>query len=166
MVAFIWSISHLTLSSSSSQTQQPLRVLPRSTKTSAAGTCQVWRPWRPVSLSLPIIDSGGSLLFYLVHFTSDPFFFLLPKNPAFNGAQMFNADLSKWDVSQSRMGGSKSFLAIVDIDSCGPWLFLFGPFHILTFFFDFQTQQPLMVAPLSMYASLRSFKDFSWRRRR
>ena len=35
---------------------------------SASGSCQVWRPWNAVSLALPIVDSCGPLLFYLVHF--------------------------------------------------------------------------------------------------
>ena len=133
---FIWSISHLTLSFSFSQTQQRLWVLPRSTSTSASGSCQEWQGWITVRLALPIVDSCGRLLFYSINFTSHPFFFLLPNTTAFYGASSFNADISNWVVSSvTTMYGSKSCLAT-------GWLWwsfvvLFGPFHILhvPFFF-------------------------------
>ena len=79
-VVFIWSISHLTLSSFSSQTQQPFLMLKRSTPTSASGTCQERRTWMPVSLSLPIVDSGGSLLFLFGPFHIWPFLLSPPKH--------------------------------------------------------------------------------------
>jgi len=56
-------------------TQQPFTVLLCSTPISATGSCQVWRPWAIVSLSLPIVDSCGPCCFIwsISHLT-----FLLP----------------------------------------------------------------------------------------
>ena len=96
-------------SSSSSQTQQPFMVLPRSTRTSARGSCQVWRTCTKVSLSLPIVDTFVILIgpFHIL-----PFFFLLPNTTAFQDASSFNADISQWVVSSvTSMYRSTSFLA-------------------------------------------------------
>jgi surface protein len=61
---------------------------------------------------LEISDSGGPLLFYFIHFTTDPFFFLLTNTTAFKNAAAFNADISQWVVSRvTNMEGSKSFIA-------------------------------------------------------
>ena len=128
LCCFFWSIFTPYTSSSFSLTQQPFVVLPRSTAISASGTCQVWRPWNKVSSIVDI--SGGPLLFYLVHFTSDVFIFLLPNTTAFNRASSFNADISNWVVS-SVTNMRISTLPIVE--SGGPLLFLFGPFHIWPF---------------------------------
>jgi len=74
------------------------------------------------------------LLFYFIHFTSDPFFFLLSNTTAFLWARKFNADISKWDVSSVKtLKQSKSCLEISD--SGGPLLFYFIHFTSYTFFF-------------------------------
>ena len=110
---FNWSISHLTFSSSSSQTQQPFKVVPRSTPTSATGSCQVWQPCNTVRLALPIVDSFGSFVAYLVHFTSYFSSSSSQKNTiAFHNAKAFNANISNWVVSSvTSLSNSKSFLA-------------------------------------------------------
>ena len=107
----IWSISHLTLSSSFSQTQQPFNMLPRSTPTSATGSCQVWRPWNKVSLSLQSVNICLFFLFGPFHIS--PVLLPPPKNTtAFYNAKAFNADISKWVVSSvTNMYCSTSFLA-------------------------------------------------------
>jgi hypothetical protein len=79
VVPLLFYLVHFTsrLCSSFSQTQQPFKMLPRSTSTSATGSCQVWRPCITVRLALPIVDSCVPLLFCYVHFTSSLLFFLL-----------------------------------------------------------------------------------------
>ena len=54
---FVFSISQLTflLSSSFFLTQQPFKVLPCSTPTSATGSCQVWQPCDTVRLSCKLL---------------------------------------------------------------------------------------------------------------
>ena len=130
----------------------PFLVCPPSTPTSASGTCQMWRPWKKVSFSLPIIvivvdlccfdfthfhishlilsSSFSSVLFYPFHIL--PFFFVHPHTTAFAGATSFNGDISQWDVSSvTSLDSSRSFLA-----NCWEWwsfVVLFGPFHILHF---------------------------------
>ena len=52
------------------------------------------------------------VVFFWVHFTSDPFFLLLPNTTAFYDATAFNADISQWVVSSvTTLEKSKSFLA-------------------------------------------------------
>ena len=183
-VVFIWSISHLTLSSFSSQTQQPLNMLPRSTPTSASGTCQVWKTWDTVSLSLPIVEVVGLCCFIWSIFTSYTFFCssshtqqplkTLKRSKIPTSASGL---CQKWKTSAAvslslpivDSGGPLLFYLVHFIhvvDSCGPLLLYLVHFTSNLSSFSSQKQQSLLVAPLTNYANLRSFKDFSWWRRR
>jgi len=76
---------------------------------------------------LILSSSFSSVLFYPFHILT--FFFVHPHTTAFTNAKAFNADISQWDVSNvTTLEQSKSCLEISD--SGGPFVFLFGPFHI------------------------------------
>ena len=124
------------LSSSFSQTQQPLLVLPCSTPTSASGSCQVWQTCNTVGLSLPIIDSCGPLLFYLVHVTSHLSSFSFQTQQPFIMLNRSTPTSATGSCQVWQTCGAVR-LALPIVDSCGPLLFYFGPFHILhvPFFF-------------------------------
>jgi surface protein len=65
-----------------------------------------------VSLALPVVDSRGPLLFYLIHFTSYFSSSFSTNTTAFSNTHSFNGNISQWDVSSvTNMGNSTSFLA-------------------------------------------------------
>jgi surface protein len=138
-------VSFILPFSSSTNTQQPFLVLPRSMPISANGSCRVWWTWLTV---------GHSLYMYLmslfcftctcIHFTSNsllPSYTCCKHNIAFGGCLSFNADISKWMVSSvTDMDTSKSFVVLF----CFSIHFASNPF-----LFFIQTQQHFMELPRS-----------------
>ena len=112
LCCFNWSISHLTLSSSSSQTHNSLLgcflVQCRHQQLGRVKCDDLAKQYVfPCQLLIHVVVV--LLLFYLVDFTSYTFFFLLLNTTAFYGASSFNADVSQWVVSSvTRLDSSKS----------------------------------------------------------
>ena len=126
----------------------PLWVLKHSTPTSASGSCQVWQTWIKVRLALPIIDSCGPLLFYLVHFTSDLSFSSSQTQQPFGVLKPSTPTSASGSCQVWRPCGAVR-LSLPILDSCGRLFFYLVDFTSYLSSSSSQTQKPFLMLPCS-----------------